>query len=195
MLNGFHVELTLADHPTFRIGSADEQLRRCGSIALVSVDRSPRGRARIPIARSEMQQRCCLRLTVRVATARCLSAVQPGSRDGRAEGALDGKIKAPLRGVESAVVSFCVHSLQHGAAHRSVVLLETERPERSTSRMALIAAWRTASQNWDKLSHKRMEGRCRAPAGLALWLPSAYGLLRAVRCTDHEAKQPGQFAF
>jgi hypothetical protein len=27
-----------------------------------------------------------------------------------------GKIKAALRGVESAVVSFCVHSLQHGTA-------------------------------------------------------------------------------
>jgi hypothetical protein len=107
------------------------------------------------------QQGCGLRLTARVATARCLSAVQPGIGDARAEGGFDGKIKAPLRGVESAVVSLCAHSSQHGTAQRPVVWLERERPESSMSRMALFAAWRTGSQNWDNPSHKRVEGRCR----------------------------------
>lgn len=60
----------------------------------------------MPTARSEIWQRCCLRRAARVAVARSLSAVQAGIGDGRAEGGLDGKIKAPLRGVDSAVVSF-----------------------------------------------------------------------------------------
>ncbi len=51
-----------------------------------------------------------------------------------------GKIKAPLRGVDSAVVSSVAHLLQYGTAPTPTVLLEEERPERSTCRMALIAA-------------------------------------------------------
>ena len=71
------VELMLAGRPTFHLGSADEQHRPCSSINLVSVDRSLRPYARMPMVRPELQQRCCLILTTGVATARCLSAVQP----------------------------------------------------------------------------------------------------------------------
>jgi len=55
---------------------------------------------------------------------------------------------------------------------RPAVLSASERPESSKSRMAPIAAWRTGSQNWDRLRHERMEGRCRS-GDLSRLAPSA----------------------
>ncbi len=54
-----------------------------------------------------------------------------------------GKIKAPLRGVESAVVSSCVPFLQRGTIPRMVVLLTEESYENSSSLTALVVDWRS----------------------------------------------------
>lgn len=54
-----------------------------------------------------------------------------------------GKIKAPLRGVESAVVSSCLAFLQRGTIPRMVVLLTEESDEDSSSRTALVVDWRS----------------------------------------------------
>ncbi len=57
-----------------------------------------------------------------------------------------GKIKAPLRGEESAVVCLCVHSEQHGTKADFVELLEDQKRGKSAPRTAPFAAWRTGSQ-------------------------------------------------
>ena len=128
-----------------------------------------------------------------------------------------GKIRRPLRGVESAVLSL-------SAPSSSLALLQERRcypranlkdrhPNRYHSQLGelvrrfgtvpAMSAWKTAAgppgpgqgSRLRRDRQGRLPGLDRVSAGRVFWLPRAYGCFRARRSTEHEAKYTGRSAF